>query len=48
MRDCAVSVAEIEENSLIQSLLAPDVMVEGQQALSLGIKVEAAPATFTP
>jgi hypothetical protein len=38
-KDCAVSVDEIKNNSLIQSLLAPDVEIDGKQALSLGIKV---------
>jgi len=45
-KDCAVSVAEIQQNSLIQSLLAPDVTIDGVKALSLGIKVEAVKATF--
>jgi hypothetical protein len=45
-KDCAVSVEEIKQNSLIQSLLAPDVTIDGQKALSLGIKVEAKKATF--
>jgi len=45
-KDCAVSVEEIKGNSLIQSLLAPDVTIDGKQALSLGIKVEETKATF--
>jgi len=45
-KDCTVSVAEITQNSLIQSLLAPDVTIDGVKALSLGIKVEAKKATF--
>ena len=45
-KDCKVSVEEIKGNSLIQSLLAPDVTIEGKMALSLGIKVEATKATF--
>jgi hypothetical protein len=45
-KDCAVSVEEIKSNSLIQSLLAPDVEINGVQALSLGIKVVASKATF--
>jgi hypothetical protein len=45
-KDCAVSVEEIKGNSLIQSLLAPDVTIDGVMALSLGIKVEATKATF--
>jgi hypothetical protein len=45
--DCMVSVAEVKGNSLIMSLLAPDVTVDGKMALSLGIKVAAEKATFT-
>jgi len=45
-KDCKVSVDEIKGNSLIQSLLAPDVTIDGKMALSLGIKVEATKATF--
>ncbi len=46
MKNCAVSVEEIQQNSLIQSLLAPDVTIDGVKALSLGIKVEGTKATF--
>lgn len=45
-KDCAVSVDEIKNNSLIQSLLAPDVEIDGKPALSLGIKVVTKKATF--
>ncbi|MBA3456762.1 MAG: hypothetical protein H0T42_26975 [Deltaproteobacteria bacterium] len=45
-KNCAVSVEEIKQNSLIQSLLAPDVTIDGRKALSLGIKVETVKATF--
>ncbi len=45
-KDCKVSVDEIKGNSLIQSLLAPDVTIDGKMALSLGIKVEATKAVF--
>ena len=45
--DCMVSVAEVKSNSLIMSLLAPDVTIDGKMALSLGIKVAAEKATFT-
>jgi hypothetical protein len=46
--DCAISVMEIENNSLIQSLFAPDVTIDGQMALSVGFGVTAVGATFTP
>lgn len=45
-KDCMVTVDEIKNNSLIQSLLAPDVEINGKQALSLGIKVVTKKATF--
>ncbi|MDX2090900.1 MAG: hypothetical protein SFX73_23775 [Kofleriaceae bacterium] len=44
--NCEVSVEEIATNQLIQSLLAPDVKIEGTDALSLGVKVETTKATF--
>ena len=46
--DCAVSVTEIQNNSLIQALFAPDVTIDGQMALSVGFGVTAVGATFTP
>src|SRR5262249_25093196 len=45
--DCTVTVDEIKNNSLIMSLLAPDVSIDGKMALSLGIKAVAVKATFT-
>ena len=42
----AISLAEIKNNSLIQSLLAPDVTINGQDALSFGIGFDAVPAGF--
>lgn len=46
--DCAISLSELKNNSLIQSLLAPDLTIDGQQAVSLGIGFTAVSATFTP
>jgi hypothetical protein len=46
-KDCAVTVEEIKNNSLIVSLLAPDVTINGKMALSLGIKATAVKATYT-
>jgi hypothetical protein len=43
-----ITLDEIRNNSLIQSLLAPDVTLEGQPALSLGFGVTAVKAAFTP
>ena len=45
-KDCAVTVEEIKTNSLIQSLLAPDVTIDGQDALSIGLEVTGVTATF--
>jgi hypothetical protein len=46
-KDCMVTVMEIQNNSLIMSLLAPDVQVDGKMALSLGVKAAAVKATYT-
>jgi hypothetical protein len=46
-KDCSVSVDEIKNNSLIVSLLAPDVTIDGKMALSLGVKATAVKATYT-
>jgi hypothetical protein len=45
--DCEVSLDEIKNSHLISSLLAPDVTINGQMALSLGIKVTAVKGTFS-
>jgi hypothetical protein len=49
--DCAVTLDELENNSLIKSLLAPDVCSTSKcampDALSLGVKVSAVPGAFT-
>ena len=45
-KDCTVSIDEIKTNSLIQSLLAPDVEINGVEALSLGLSVTAVKGTF--
>lgn len=50
-KDCMVSVMEIQENTLIKSLLAPDVCSTASctkpDALSLGVKFTAVGATYT-
>jgi len=45
--DCAVTTDELKMNSLVMSLLQPDVTIDGVMALSLGIKATAVSATFT-
>ena len=46
--DCAITALEIQENSLVMSLLAPDVTIGGVDATSFGIGFEAVPATYQP
>jgi hypothetical protein len=54
-KDCMVSVAEVQNNSLIKSLLAPDVCApsgtgttcDAANALSIGLKVTAVKGGFT-
>lgn len=45
-KDCSVSIDEIKTNSLIMSLLSPDVEIDGQDALSLGLSVTGVKATI--
>ena len=45
-KDCAVAIDEIKNNSLLKSLHATDVTIEGSMALSLGIQVKAVKATI--
>lgn len=44
--NCAISIDEIRNNPLIQNLLAPDVTVDGEMALSLGVHASAVTAAF--
>jgi hypothetical protein len=46
-QDCTIALAEVQNNSLILSLLAPDVIVEGKMALSLGVGVHMVGGAFT-
>ena len=41
--DCVVTDDEIKNNSLIMALLQPDVMIDGQMALSIGVGVTGGP-----
>jgi len=45
--DCSISVDEIENNTLVQSLFAPDVTLENQKCISLGVGFTAVPGEFT-
>jgi hypothetical protein len=44
--DCKISVEELQNNQLIQSLLSPDVTINGVAALSIGISTTAVKATI--
>jgi hypothetical protein len=53
-KDCMVSVSEVQNNSLIKSLLAPDVCApttgttcDAANALSIGLKITAVKGTYT-
>ena len=46
-KNCTVSVDEIKNNTLIQSLFAADLTVEGQAAVSIGIKIVGTGAKYT-
>jgi hypothetical protein len=47
-KDCMITASEIQNNSLIMSLLAPDVTVEGQMALSIGVGFTAVAGNYAP
>jgi len=47
-QDCAITLTEVKNNSLIMALFAPDVTVENQSALSVGFAFTAVDAAFTP
>jgi hypothetical protein len=46
-QNCDISLMEVQNNSLIMSLFAPDITVESKQALSFGVWVTAVAGTFT-
>jgi hypothetical protein len=46
-QDCQISVDEVRNNPIIVSLFAPDLVVEGRDALSFGVHVHAVGATYT-
>lgn len=45
--DCMVTVMEIQENGLVGTLLAPDVVIDGKPSISLGVGISAKKATFS-
>jgi hypothetical protein len=44
--NCAISVEEVKNNTLFQSLFAPDVTLEGQPAISIGLQITGVGAKF--
>ena len=47
-KNCLITIDEIRNNSLIQSLFAPDMTLEGQPALSFGFAATAVKGGFAP
>lgn len=45
--DCSITLAEVQDNSLVTALLAPDVQIDGQMSLSLGVSATAVSGGFT-
>jgi hypothetical protein len=48
VKDCDISISEVQNNSLIAVLFEPDITIEGQPCLSVGFGATAVRATFTP
>ena len=46
-KNCAITVDEVKNNTLIQSLFAPDVTLEGQPCVSIGVSITAVGAKYT-
>jgi len=44
--DCEVTLAEVQHSGVVESLLAPDVRVQGEDGLSFGVGIVLVPATF--
>jgi len=45
--DCSISLEEVKDNSLVSALLTPDVQIDGQMSLSLGVSATAVVGGFT-
>ncbi|MBA3454364.1 MAG: hypothetical protein H0T42_14825 [Deltaproteobacteria bacterium] len=46
--DCRIELHEVSRNSLVESLLAPDLAIGRDRLLSFGVAVELTSASFTP
>jgi hypothetical protein len=47
-KDCRITEAEVGANSVVQSLLAPDVEIGSSPAVSFGFAIDAVPANIDP
>jgi hypothetical protein len=47
-KDCKLVVEEIQNSALLKNLLASDVTIDGKMSISVGVKVKAVKANFTP
>jgi hypothetical protein len=45
-QDCSISLDEVRTNNLVLGALAPDIMIDGVPAASLGLRVTAVAASF--
>ncbi len=45
-QNCDIALDEVRNNSLILSLLTPDVTIEGKPCVSIGVSTQAVPASF--
>lgn len=48
VRDCKLTLAELQGNTIIKTLLGPDIMIDGKPALSVALGFTAKKGTFTP
>lgn len=46
-QDCSISLTEVRNNTLVKSLLTPDVSIAGTMGLSIGVTASAVSAQFT-
>ena len=44
--NCEIGAAEVSSNGLVKSILAPDIVIDGEQLLSFGVGIEPATAMF--
>jgi len=47
-RDCTITMDEVQRNTVLQPLFAPDVMIDGRAATSVGFQFDAVVGKFPP